>query len=385
MLKTLTAYTLEIDEVDTAVEEILEQLDLPHNQLKNTVGIISCYSEFVESGVVKALCGRLPFDVVGATTLGNAVPGERSALMLTLAVLTSDDIEFSTAVSASLASEQEQALSAVYRQAAAPLSAPPSMMMSFMALIYNVGGDVVLDLMDKISGGVPNFGTVTVDHTPDYHTAQVIHNGECYSESLSLLLLSGDVQPSFYVASISETKIMRQKAIITEAQGNVLIKVNDMPILSYMETLGLAKEGRIDGANAIPFIIDYNDGTRPIARAIYALTPEGYAVCGGVMPLGATLSVGTIDYEDVIATTKKALGTMLATSKNGGLLMFSCLSRLLALGVETEAEMETMQTCVGDAAPYQFSYSGGEICPVYDTNGKLVNRFHNDTFIACVF
>ncbi|MDR2738996.1 MAG: hypothetical protein LBB68_04085 [Treponema sp.] len=72
MIKVLNACTAEIDDVDLAVSEILEQLDVPGNLRNNSIGIIACYYEFIETGVVAEICKRLPFDVVGCTTLGNA-------------------------------------------------------------------------------------------------------------------------------------------------------------------------------------------------------------------------------------------------------------------------------------------------------------------------
>ena len=58
MITTLTAFTHEIDDAAEATAEILAQLDLEHNLKQNSVGILTCYSEFVESGVVQNLCAN---------------------------------------------------------------------------------------------------------------------------------------------------------------------------------------------------------------------------------------------------------------------------------------------------------------------------------------
>lgn len=384
MIHTITAYTMEIDDIDLAVSEIRDQLNLDANLLKNSVGLLTCYAEFIDSGVVQALTDALPFDIVGTTTLGNGTNGAHGHMMLSLTVLTSDDISFSAAMTESLNAEQEAPLRAAYEQAAAKLPGKPSLILTYMALLYHVGGDYTIELLDKVSGGVPCFGTVTVDHTNDYHQAQTLYNGKATMDSMAFVLLSGDVDPIFFLASISEEKIVKQKAIITKSSSNVLMEVNNIPILKHLETLGISKDGKIDGANSIPFIVDFNDSSQPVARAIYALTDEGYAVCGGVMPIDSTLSVGSIDYEDVIRTTADLIERAKATGKRQGFLLFSCLSRNLALGVDTEAEMELVEEKL-DYCPYQFTYSGGEICPSYDADGKIVNRFHNDTVVGCIF
>lgn len=385
MIKVLTAHTAEIDDVAVAVSEIIAQIEPEKNLRANTVGIVSAYAEFVETGVLAALSEKLPFDIVGNTTIGSADNAECGQLLLTLTVLTSDDATFATGITASLTDEQEKPLADAYSRAAATLPERPAMMLGFMALLQHVGGDMIIDALDKASGGVPVFGTVTVDHTPDYRHAQVLYNGKGYSDTFAFVLITGGVKPSFMVASVSPEKIRKQQAIITAAQGNLLQEVNGMPVIEYMQTLGLASNGQIEGMNAIPFIINYNDGTTPIARAIFALTPEGYAVCGGVIPVNATLSVGSIDYDDVIATTSGVVRDIMNRGEaKHGLLMYSCISRYISLGMSPDDEMEKVRDIIGDAIPYQFTYSGGEICPVYDKDGRLVNRFHNDTVVACI-
>jgi len=64
-------------------------------------------------------------------------------------------------------------------------------------------------------------------------------------------------------------------------------------------------------------------------------------------------------------------------------LGFSCLARFLTLGARYSAEAETFTKAVAGKLPYQFMYSGGEICPVPDSNGRLKNRFHNFTLVTC--
>lgn len=380
---TLTAHTSEIDDADRAVTEILDQLDLKKNMRKHAVGLIHCYSEFVESGVIRALSERLPFDIVGTTTLASAIGGSIDMTQLTLTVLTSDTVEFAVAMSTSLTGAQELPLKRAYKHACAALSEKPAMMIGYMALMQAVGGDRILALLDGITGGLPVFGTVTVDHTPDYTTAQVLMNGEAANDAFAFVLLGGDVHPTYCLTSVPQENIRRQQAIITASAGNVLQEVNDIPIVQYMQSLGLAPNGEIEGINAIPFLIDYGDGAPPVARAIFALTPDGHAVCGGDMPVGSTLLVGSIDYDDVVATTAAMMRTVRA--HGGAALLYSCIIRSIALGVESLAEMETVQAELGEETPFQFCVSGGELCPVLDAEGRLINRFHNDTIVACIF
>jgi hypothetical protein len=72
MITMFNAFTNEIDNPDIAVEEIIEQLK-NKKLLKNTVGIIACYYEYVENGTIDNLSKLLPFELIGCVVLGSAI------------------------------------------------------------------------------------------------------------------------------------------------------------------------------------------------------------------------------------------------------------------------------------------------------------------------
>jgi hypothetical protein len=389
MLKALTAYTGEIDDVKVAVSEILQQLN-EKELLANSVGFLTCYSDFIESGVVKALCDVLPFEVVGSTTLGNSVPGSTGMMLLTLMVLTSDDVSFAVGLTGAFSSENKELLSAEYQAARAKIERQPSLMLSFAPLLVNAGGDFYANAFSEISGGIPNFGMISVDHNIDYHESQVICNGGAYHDRYAFVLLAGNINPQFFTGSISSEKIFREQGVVTASNGNQLQTINDRPAVDYLKQIGLTSDekGTIIGINTFPFIVDYNDGTMPIVRAIFAQTPEGYAVCGGDIPVGSTLSVGFMDGEEVITTTSESLSSALALQNASCILMFSCVGRYFSLGYDPMREIERVRELMEETGiPYQFAYSGTELCPVYErkrNNDSATNRSHNDTIVICV-
>jgi hypothetical protein len=263
----------------------------------------------------------------------------------------------------------------------------PSLMVAFAPLLTSVSGDLYVDTLTEVSGGVPLFGTLAVDHHSDYHESRVIYNGEGYTDRLALILFYGTIEPNFYIASISDETLFRGKGVVTAANGNQLQTINNMPVSNYLLSLGLNKneEGQIVGINSFPFIVDYNDGTQPVVRVMFTLTPEGYAVCGGDIPVGATISVGSIDANEVLATTQVLLDEITKSGKQDGALLFSCVGRYFAQGYDTTAELQKVIGTNWGSLPYTLCYSGGELCPVHGKDGKLTNRNHNNTFVACVF
>jgi hypothetical protein len=199
----LTACTAEIDDVDAAVEAIEEQLAISHTLLSNSVGIIACHYEFINTGMVEELCKRLPFPVVGCTTLGNAARDERGLELLSISVLTSDDVVFATAMSGELdAAHIFPSISAVYDQALEDLGGEPAMILAYAPLMLSLGAVPIMNAINRRSGGIPVFGTISCDSTPEFRESRVIHNGKAAADTLALVLMKGNVQPRFYVNTI---------------------------------------------------------------------------------------------------------------------------------------------------------------------------------------
>jgi hypothetical protein len=380
----LTAHTAEIDEVDDAIDEILKQIDV-NGLSKNSVGILTCYYEFIETGIMSALCKRLPFDVIGMTTMASASGGDYGMYRLSLTVLTSDDVSFRTASTAPLSREEcERPLTDAYREARGDLAGDPSFIISFFPFLQDLSSADVLKSFDAVCGGIPIWGSVASDMDMSYENCCVIHNGRDEKKSLVMLLLHGPVNPDFIVTSIPDKNISNRRAIITESDGCLLKKVNDMTLGDYFNSIGLATRTAQD-STTVPLMVDYCDGSKPVALAIYSIDKDGSALCGGEMPQGASFFVGEIDYDGIIETARASVEQVLSGRAANGLLMLPCVTRYLMLAPDKDAEIKLVVDSVGDKIPYSLAYSGGEVCPVRGGDGRLRNRHHNYTFSACVF
>ncbi|MDR0706774.1 MAG: FIST C-terminal domain-containing protein [Treponema sp.] len=385
-MKTMTAFTLEIDDPDAAAAEILEQIDST-GLCEHSLGILTCYTDFIDSGAVRTICAALPFDVIGMTTAGTATPAATGEMALSLLVLTSDDTDFITGTAEIRRGEDIDGLvCTAYKEACAKRSGRPAMMLAFAPYMNDLGGEVIAVSLDKAAGGIPIFGSLAIDSSVDFSLNRSVYNGNHHTNSVIFALLYGDLHPSFFVTSFAEDKIQKQRGVVTKSKDNILMEVNNMPVLDYLQSIGIQKQEGAWTVAAFPFVIDCNDDTKPVTRSIYLITKEGYAACSGNVPENATLSVGGIDYSDVIRTTREILKQILKKKNDGHscVLMFSCLTRYFALEANTTDEMDTVRKTLTDFPDYIFGYSGGEICPVYTEKGNAVNRFHNCTFIACL-
>jgi hypothetical protein len=384
MIKTITVQTDEVDDADSAVSDIVSQLE--NREFKrNTIGIISCFAGFVSSGVVAALAARLPFPIAGCTTLAASTNGVQGHFILILTALTSDDVEFETGITGPISAEDAGPLKAAWDEALAKRNGKPSLMISFGPLLNNVSADFFAESWSAITGNVPNFGTLAVDHNHDYHESQTILGAEAFRDRYVFVLCYGNVEPRFFVGGVSEEKAFREKGVVTASRGNQLKEVNGISVADYLVSLGLKKDenGVIQGINSFPFILDYNDGTQPVVRVMFAITPDGAAVCGGKIPVGATLTVGSISAEKVLSNTENVLRQALEEIGDRSLLIFPCVGRYFAQGFDTSAEMDRVEKLLGNT-PFHLSYSGTELCPVYGKDGTITNRSHNDTIVICM-
>lgn len=386
MIKTFTAYTSEVDNCELAAEEVVNQLDLGKTMKKNTFGILACNYEFVLSGVAKAVCDALPFNVIGSVTTAQAVNGQEGAMLLTLMMLTSDDVTFETVLTESLKGGYAQAIEKGYKDAASALASAPAFMFALAPFMVENSGDAYAEIMTKVSGGIPCFGTMAVDDTSTFEYCYTIYNGEHYRDRMAMALVCGNVTPRFYLATISGDKILSGSALITSSDGHILKEVNEKPLIEYFENLGLRNASETSYAmTSLPFIVDYNDGTPPVSKVFVGLNEEGHAICAGAMPEGATLRIGVFDKQDVLMTTSQTMDEATKNTDASNILIYSCVARNMSLSGDMLAELELVRDKIKDKFQFMMAYSGGELCPTQINESTAVNRFHNNTFILCVF
>jgi hypothetical protein len=381
-----TGFTEEIDDVGAAVAEVLDRLDMDGKLMRNTIGIIHCFADFVDSGVVAGLCERLPFDVVGCTTISICAPGVIASMGLAISVLTSDDVVFSAGISAPVgAGGLDGPLSEAYARVCEPHGGRPKLLLPFIPFMVSVSGDDFIAKLDELSGGIPAFGTLPISDDTEFKGCYTLFNGECRDDALVLAAASGSVDPLFLSASISQAPdatLLTPSAIITEAARNVLISINGVPAEDFIASVGLAQRGGLGSLISVPFVIDLADGTRLIRYCIGGDGSGGAILCGNA-PVGAKIGFASMGLDDIVASTGAKVREAVSGAEGRGLLMYTCAARLWALGANNDAETEEIAAAVGGRAPYLCACSGGEIFPQRLEDGRLANFLQNASMIIC--
>jgi hypothetical protein len=381
MIQLLTAFTLEIDDPQLAADDIRKQLDMEHSLLKNSAGLLFCSLDFVSSGAAAAIANAMPFETIGCTTHGIAVPGAMSEVMLAVAVLTSDEAFFKTGVSDCLDGDEEKPIRELYERLCVSPESPPSLMLMCHPDPKYLFGDRTLRILDRLSGRTPVFGTYALDETMGNKMPLVIHNGTAYPDRLTLLSICGGAPESrFTVKTLPVMNFQSQPALVTDARENRLISINNMPAFEFMEKAGIISKSNTSAVYGFPLMINNNDGIGSKSCAVHSVEEGGVLRCGSAIARGATLKIVNQMQKEVLQSSEQLIESIKNESGTKAHLIFSCFGRSAPL-LDLKDEMNLFQKNMQDIS-YVFIYSAGEFCPVYDEHGGTHNCFHQYSIIS---
>jgi hypothetical protein len=380
MIDIFTSFTEEAENADRAVEDIKRVLE-KSVLAANSVGILHCDSDFVDSGVMRAVCESMPFDVVGCTTFSSSTNGGMG-LILSLTVLTSDDVEFVSGVTPEVTDDPRSPVGTLY-ETFAVLPERPGMFFAFPPFLRNFSGDAFIRALDVCSGGVPVFGALPVSNDPEFRGCFTIRNGVHYERSLVLLGLYGNVDPYFFSISVDFVDILKQHAIVTRSRGNCVISINNMPAQNYFESVGLITRQNPKALQGLALVF-YPKNAPMLIRFCRDYNPERSVVLTGEVPEGSSLAISTVGPETIMRSAEEKIYDALSIARGRGMLMYSCAMRSWLLGIYGMDEHKKAAECIGKASPYHLVYTAGELIPAMSQGGKTANVLQGGSLIICV-
>ncbi len=397
-MQMYVAHSYEIDDPEQAVKDILQSLPegiLSKAKKNHAVGILTTHADAVSSGVVAAVCASMPFDVIGMTSLASCGDGEVAFDILTFVLLMDDTIRFATALTEPLVDEHKsehpfcKSIGKAYRNIESDLGLQqekPDLTIVCAPFLPHLNGQSITDCVSKAVGHTPVFGGLASDHTAESSDTYVIYNGTCVRQRLAMLCMVGAVKVKFSFASLLANNIQNKESIITSSQGTLVESINQKEVVNYCTSLGLSREAWKSSSALIPFLVDYKDGTQPLAREFLGFTEDDYAQFGGEMPAGASIYLGLQTQEGILSTAQSILDSVVQEKENlAGVMIMGCAGRSVFLGASPLAEGEKTLAELNDMLPYHHVYARGEICPTQLSDGSLQNRFHNFTVAMCMF
>ena len=385
MITSASLYTFEIDDHDKALDEIQSQLNEKLILKKYTAGILHCAADYVESGVVTHICEALGFPIVGTTTTSQAVNDKLGKLMLTIMVMTSDDVQFVPARTNGLINSQSDAI-VQSRPADIVSDLPLKLILAFPPLEGEFSGDTFVTAFESAYGNVPIFGSFSVEEEIfTYSRNCTIYNGECYQNEVTYLLLYGDINPRFFITNVPQRSNLFQVGKITKAEGNILYEIDGMRTVDFFTRIGYS----LSGVGFVPLVLTLEDSINAelsqFVRGIVEFDENGYASCRGEVYEGAVLTIGSNAADDIIAASKNTTELLNEEENVQTALIYSCVVRRTVLIGNPEIELETVYNTIRKDIPFMMAYAGGELCPNHVSETSVVNRFHNFSLIACVF
>jgi hypothetical protein len=305
-------------------------------------------------------------------------------IMLAVAVLTSDDAFFKTGLSDSLEEDAERRIGELYGRLSASPGSTPSLMLVCHSNPACLPGNEALQILDRLSGGTPVFGANALDETFGSRMPMIIHNGRACSGRLTLLLICGAAPESrFAIKSLPAMNFYSQPALATEVQGNLLISINNMPAVEFMEKIGIISGGKLNAIHSFPLLVDNNDGGGAKSCGIHSIEEDGALRCGSNIAKGATLKFVNQMREEVLSSSEQLVESIKNENDKKAHLIFSCFGRSAPL-VDLKDEMRLFQENLEERS-YIFIYSAGEFCPMYDQGGGIHNHFHQFSIISLSF
>src|SRR5258708_10025028 len=368
-IQSAVAYSENVDEPFEAGVEIGESIRQQLTLKAKSVGVLFCNIDFDPAELLRGIATKLSVPIIGCTT-GNEANNhgyfEESASLI---VITGDDLQVGMGMGSALDQDLGKAARQAYSAARAMLGdQPPKLALIFPdSTIARVSCDMVIHLIEAELGvAIPGVCGVPCDNLRFTETFQFCL-GAVQSHALPILLLGGDIDP--VVVTRSRWRPVGEQARAAKSGGTTLYEINGRPALEYIRRY-------IPNAEDLNVYITYplalmDEATSPdgsqhfIIRApIDVDEATGAITYLGDIPQGSLLRLARGTRADVLNGVAEAIRTMkqrLAEREVRTLVFFSCVSRRMALGLDTKKEIEMVMAQLGEPSSVNGFYTYGEI------------------------
>ena len=401
-MRSATAITFELDDIQFAADELVQQIKGKLEFGKEGVGILYAQPNMECGELSRILHEKLGCPIIGGTTAGGALLSSEGhhELAVLLHVLTSDDCFFSVAISDSMDQNPEQSIVDTYKQALHQLEqkdagAQPKVIYCITSIVQSCSSDDTLAILSEECSGIPIFGFVAADDFEFCHQ-QLFLNGVSRNDAIAMLLISGNVNVIFEVKNLAGSQLLSKRKI-TKAHGNTICEIDGKPAYEYLKEFPF-----IDDETKVLWNYQFftemqneadNDGIS-VSRALNTYDKiTGEIECFAKVPENSYIGLQYCKDSDVVTSCKAALSdlkTKIAQAetseyKYSTVLFASCSLRNMFLADQKNAEGELIHELLPASLVASGIYGFGEIAPTSVKNGKAVNRFHNATMIICAF
>lgn len=370
---------------------------------EHSLGLLLCDSQIDYGKVIAELQEKLPFKIFGGTSLTFPISDENAdEISASFLVISKDEMRFSTVVSAPFdASRIREQMKDVYERSLKELGEKPRLLIPFFPLVPGLPTGHFIEELFKVAGDIPVFGGTTTGDLISTHAA-VFAEGNAFTDRMALIALSG-INPVFSACNVV-TAMSDYAPTVTESEGSVVSKVDDMSFCDYMREIGLSPEDRQNGVDAllqygpIPVRLELpdkpDDGVPEVSCISYTMLDRGSVAFSRSVPVGTKVGVSILRKEDVEESAKQCLDNLLdeaAKEEKDGysydtLLCVSCVARYFVLVGGSNKERILLKNEIPERFATSGYYGFCEIGPTKNReNQDIINRAHSASIIMCAF
>jgi len=397
LIKLITAYTNEVDDIKKAINEIYEQLDIKTNMRKNTIGIVHYYYEYDENGVLQILTDILPFKIVGSVSIYLTNGKKYGDTALSVTMLTGDDVEFQMYSIDNVGNKTQEEINYALEEIYIDMkkSEKPKLALTYMPTLSHYSVDNFINRVNKDQDPILFFGNLAYYVGTSNYKGHIFINGRTTADTIIFIAIYGKLEPEFHISSsFSLDDDLMNEGEITDVDGSILKTINGISAVQYLKEQGMMSTPNtlINSTTwLLPAILVYPNGLK-IVRAFPSIV-EGteYIYTTGSLEKGSKIKFSFLDGEKTLASARKFCESCNILRVND-VLTYSCGARAWSLGLNNFGEVKTFIECSKNyeslnKTPINFTvaYAGGEICPILDKTGKLINALHHYSLVACSF
>lgn len=391
-MRSIYAYTEEIDDLKKAVAELKHQVEQEGPLMSHSYGIVNCDYEVDTAKLAQLLKEEFDFPVMGCTAISmlNVKQGHTD-LCISMMVMTADDCVFQGGITKELWEEKDLIyVEECYKELHSALPDKEKLIFIYTPFWENIIPDNVTYCISDLSGKqVPIYGGIASDGW-DFHNYQVFYDGKASKCGMIMLLVSGNIHPITRVEHSLES-LTDFSFTVTASEGNKVISLNNNDIIEVLASAGLYSDKDVVATDFLgtPFLCTRTttDGDEvDTLKSIYKLNhAEHTGVFLGNVQAGTHLCMGLMSRNEVEESVGIAIDGVLdeiweVESKSdyrySTIICTSCAARYNLIVADKQVEARAYQEKVPSHINLFGYYSYGEMCPV---RGKVYDRMHNET------
>ena len=403
-MKSQVFTTYELDNIDVAVKELINNINKDFSLLKNTCGMLFCPADMEVESFLTQFKKHFPHDILGCTSIA---PFDSNfglnQIGISLLLLTADDCEFSFVISDEITKTSVK--TQIEKTCLSLLEKSPSAPKHIYAVLpydSDIIADEYINVFNKSLKNIPVFGGVSSALTGDDYKKLVFYNNKVATNKFVLLAISGNIFPVFSVQNVTATSCVERKRKVTKSCNNIIYKIGDKTFLEYLKDIGMPVEtlAKLDAATAFmanPILLENVNingcENFSFVRTLMEIDFEhGSGKATGFIPENATISISSLKRDEITQGAVLGMQSILKQMKTKApegykfstLLPVSCLCRFWLISPGIETEIAHLKENLSDEMVFAGFYGYGEIAPLCRKT-NCTQFSHNESLVLCAF